>query len=48
MGKLGKGHKIIPITWACPMFPLVNFTVAFVGEFQIPEVDFALILEKKI
>ena len=31
MEQLGKWHKIIPITWACPMFPLANFTVALVG-----------------
>ena len=29
--QLGKRHKIIPIPWACPMFPSANFTVALVG-----------------
>ena len=31
MAQLGKGHKMIPITWACPVFPLSSFTVAFFG-----------------
>ena len=26
-----KQHKIIPIPWACPMFPLANFTLDLVG-----------------
>ena len=30
MGKLGKLHKIISITWEFPMFPLANFTSALV------------------
>ena len=30
MEQLGKRHKIIPIPWACPVFPLANFTVALV------------------
>ena len=29
--QLGKRHKIIPIPWACPVFPLANFTVSLVG-----------------
>ena len=29
--QLGKRHGIIPITWACPVFLLANFTVALVG-----------------
>ena len=28
---IGKRHKMIPIPWACPLFPLANFTVASVG-----------------
>ena len=32
MGKLRKQHKAIPTSWACPVFPLDNFTVAFVGK----------------
>ena len=31
MRSLVKLHKIIPIPWAYPMFPLDNFTVALVG-----------------
>ena len=31
MGQLGKRHKIIPIPWACPMFPLAIFKVTLVG-----------------
>ena len=30
MEQLGKIHKIIPITWACNVFPLSNFTVDLV------------------
>ena len=29
--QLGKRHGIIPITWACPVFPLASFIVALVG-----------------
>ena len=25
-----KKHKIIPIHWTCPVFPLANFTLALV------------------
>ena len=31
MEQLGKRHKIIPIPWAYPVFPLAHFTVALVG-----------------
>ena len=31
MEQLGRQHKIIPIPWACHMFPLSSFTVALVG-----------------
>ena len=31
MEQLGKRHKIIPIPWVCPMFPLASFSVALVG-----------------
>ena len=31
MGQLGKRHKEIPITLACRVFPLSNFTVDLVG-----------------
>ena len=31
MEQLEKRNKITPITWACPMFPLANFTVDLVG-----------------
>ena len=31
MGKLGKINKIIPITWACLVFQLANFTVDLIG-----------------
>ena len=31
MGQLVKQHKIIPITWACHMLPLANFTLVLVG-----------------
>ena len=32
MEKLGKQHKMIPIPWACPVFPLDSFTVDLVGK----------------
>ena len=32
MGQLVKQHKIIPMNWACPVFPLANVTLALVGE----------------
>ena len=31
MEQLGNKHKIIPITWECPVFPLSSFTTALVG-----------------
>ena len=31
MEQLVKRHEIIPIHWACRVFPLANFTVALVG-----------------
>ena len=31
MGQLVKFHKIITITWACPIFTLANFTLDLVG-----------------
>ena len=31
MEQLGKRHKIIPINWACPVFPLAIFKVELVG-----------------
>ena len=31
MENLGKQNKIIPITWACPVFTLANFAVALVA-----------------
>ena len=30
MEQLGKQHKIIPINWVCPVFPLTILTVASV------------------
>ena len=30
MEQFGKRHKISPIPWACPMFPLASFVVALV------------------
>ena len=30
--QLGKRHKIIPIPWACTVFPLSNFKMALVGK----------------
>ena len=32
MCQLVKQHKIIPITWACPVCPLANVILALVGE----------------
>ena len=31
MEQLLEQHEIILIPWACPVFPLVNFTVALFG-----------------
>ena len=31
MEQLGNQYKIIPIPWACPVFPLSSFIVAMVG-----------------
>ena len=31
MVKLVKRRKIIPIPWACPVFPVANFTLDLVG-----------------
>ena len=31
MERFVKWHKIIPITWSCPIFPLDNFTLALVA-----------------
>ena len=31
MGQLRKQRKTIPITWACPVLPLSNFKLAWVG-----------------
>ena len=31
MEHIGKRHKIIPIPWACLVFPLASFTVDLVG-----------------
>ena len=30
MGQVVKLHKIIPILWACPMFPFANFALDLV------------------
>ena len=45
MGQVGKRHKIIPITRACPWFPLANFTVDLVGE-NIEKCDMQSLTEK--
>ena len=42
---LVKMHKIIPITWACPVFPLANFTVVLVGT-NIEKCDMQFVTEK--
>ena len=44
MGQLVKRHKIISITWACPMFILDNFTVALVGK-KIEKCDMKFVTE---
>ena len=31
MEQVGNQHKIIPITWAFPVFPLASFTLDLVG-----------------
>ena len=44
MEQLGKCHKIIPSTWACPVFPLASFTVALVGT-NIEKCDMQFVTE---
>ena len=31
MGKVEKRHEIIPISWACPVLPLDNFKLTWIG-----------------
>ena len=44
MVNLVKRHKIIPIPWVCPVFPLANFTVALVGT-NIEKCDIQFVIE---
>ena len=45
MRQLVKQHKIISIPQACPMFSLVNFTVALVGT-NIEKCEMKFVIEK--
>ena len=45
MEQLGKRDKIIPIPWACPVFPLASFTLALVGT-NIEKRDMKFVTEK--
>ena len=41
MGQFGKRHKIMPIPWACPVFLLANFTLAwFKTNIEIYDIQF--------